>query len=175
MKGTQDMLGGQDTSGQGLWHMGDAQDMFGVVVVCQEGVQHVKKGWHMSKHIGTHRRGLQHAHEVMAGAGAHEGHVGCVWDGGSMLRGGWACQRGQGASRGMGHIMRGHGVTHHVSLSVRQFAWMQGWQRRCAVGVWTHVHKHGGHGRHDVVAATKQGEDAHVCVIIRGQQKLSIT
>ena len=24
--------------------------------------------------------------EVMAGAGAHEGHVGCMWDGGSTLR-----------------------------------------------------------------------------------------
>ena len=31
--------------------------------------------------------------EVMAGAGAHEGHVGCIWDGGSMLRRGQACQR----------------------------------------------------------------------------------
>ena len=26
-------------------------------------------------------------HEVMAGAGAHEGRVGCMWDGGNMLRG----------------------------------------------------------------------------------------
>ena len=41
------------------------------------------------------------------------------------------------------------------------------------VGVRMRAHKHGGHGRHDVVAATKQGEDAHVCVIIRGQPKLS--
>ena len=31
--------------------------------------------------------------EVVAGAGAYEGRVGCVWDGSSMLRGGWACQR----------------------------------------------------------------------------------
>ena len=30
------------------------------------------------------------------------------------------------------------------------------------VGAWTRVHKHGGHGWRDVVAATKQGEDAHV-------------
>ena len=31
--------------------------------------------------------------EVMAGAGAHEGRVGCIWDGGSMLRRGRVCQR----------------------------------------------------------------------------------
>ena len=30
------------------------------------------------------------------------------------------------------------------------------------VGAQTRVHKHGGHGRRDIVAATKQGEDAHV-------------
>ena len=47
--------------------------------------------------------------EVVAGAGAHEGHVGCVWDGSSTLRGGWACLRGRGASRGMGHVLGGHG------------------------------------------------------------------
>ena len=29
------------------------------------------------------------------------------------------------------------------------------------VGVRTCVHKHGGHGRHDIAAATKQGKDAH--------------
>ena len=31
--------------------------------------------------------------EVMAGAGEHEGHMGHIWDGGSMLRRGWACLR----------------------------------------------------------------------------------
>ena len=112
--------------------------------------------------------------EVMAGAGAHEGHVGCVWDGGNMLRGGWACQRGWGASRGMGHVLGGHGVTHHMLPSVGWFALMQGWQRRHMVGVRTHAHKHGGHGQRDVVAATKQGKDVHLCVITGGQQKLSV-
>ena len=107
-------------------------------------------------------------------AGAHDGCVGCVWDGGSTLRGGWACQRGWGASRGMGHVLGGHGATHRVSPSVGRFAWMQGWQRRHIVGVQTRVHKYGGRGWHDVVAATKQDEDAHVCVIIRGQPKLSV-
>ena len=29
------------------------------------------------------------------------------------------------------------------------------------VGVRTHAHEHGGHGRHDFAAATKQGEDVH--------------
>ena len=42
--------------------------------------------------------------EIVAGAGAHEGCVGCMCDGGSTLRGGWACQRGWGTSRGMGHV-----------------------------------------------------------------------
>ena len=104
--------------------------------------------------------------EVMAGAGAHEGHTGCIWDGGGMLRRGWACQRGCGVSRGMGHILGGHGVTHHMSPSVGWFALMGGWRRRCMVGVRIHVHKHEGHGQYNVVAATKQGKNAHVCVII---------
>ena len=76
-------------------------------------------------------------------------------------------------SRGMGHILGGHRVTHHVLSSVGQFTWMQGWQRRHVVGVRTRAHKHEGHEWHDVMAITKQGKDAHVCVIIRGQQKLS--
>ena len=111
-------------------------------------------------------------HEVVAGAGAHGGHVRCVWDGGGTLRGGQACQRGRSVSRGMGHVLGGHGATHRVSPSVGRFAWMQGWQRRHIVGVQTRVHKYGGRGQHDVVAATKQDEDAHVCVIIGGWQKL---
>ena len=98
--------------------------------------------------------------EVVAGAGAHEGRVGCVWDGDGTLRGGWACQRGQGMSRGMGHVLGGHGATRRVSPSVGQFTWMQGWRRR-VVGVRTHAHKHGGYGQHDIMAATKQGEDVH--------------
>ena len=63
--------------------------------------------------------------EVVAGAGAHEGHVGCVWDGGNTLRGGWACQRGRGASRGWGMswVVMGR---HRVSLSVGRFTWMRG-------------------------------------------------
>ena len=56
----------------------------------------------MLKHVGTHRRGPRRVHEVVAGVGAHEGRVGCAWDGGSMLRRGRACQRGRGMSRGMG-------------------------------------------------------------------------
>ena len=98
--------------------------------------------------------------EVTAGAGAHEGHVGCMWDGDGTLRGGQACQRGWSTSRGMGHVLGGHGATHRVSLSVGQFTWMQGW-RRHVVGVRTRAHKHGGHGWRDIVAAMKQGEDAH--------------
>ena len=47
----------------------------------------------MSIHVGTHRRGPWRAHEVVAGAGAHEGHVGRIWDGGGTLRRGRACQR----------------------------------------------------------------------------------
>ena len=112
--------------------------------------------------------GLQCMHEVMVGAGAHEGHVRSMWDGGSMLRGGWACQRGQGAFRGMGHILDGHGVTHHVSPSVGQFAWLRRWRRRHMVGVRTHAHKHGSHGWCNVVATMKQGENTHMCIIIRG-------
>ena len=107
-----------------------------------------------------HRRGPRRVRVVVAGAGAHEGCVGYMWDSSSMLRGGWACQRGQGTSRGMGHVLGGHGATHCVSPSVRWFAWMQGWQRR-VVGVRTRAHKHGGYGRCDIMAATKQGEDAH--------------
>ena len=98
--------------------------------------------------------------------------MGCVWDGGGMLRGGRACQRGQSVSRGMGHVLGGHGATHQVSPSVGQFVWTQRWRRRRIVGVQMRVHKHGGCGRRDVVAATKQDEDAHVCVIIGGRQKL---
>ena len=41
------------------------------------------------------------------------------------------------------------------------------------VGVRTCAHKHGGHRQRDIMAAMKQGEDAHVCVMIRGQPKLS--
>ena len=86
--------------------------------------------------------------------------MGCGWDGDGTLRGGWACQRGQGTSRGMGHVQGGHGVTHRMSPSVGQFAWTWGWRRR-VVGVRTCAHKHGGYGRCDIMAATKQGEDAH--------------
>ena len=31
--------------------------------------------------------------EVMAGAGAHDGHMGRIWDGSGTLGRGWACQR----------------------------------------------------------------------------------
>ena len=131
------------------------------------------RGWQWSRG-GVHQGQPQHMCEVVAGAGAYKGRVGCMWDGGSTLRGGWACQRGQGASRGMGHVLGGHGASHRVSPSVGQFAWTRGWQRRCVVGVRTRAHKHGGHGQCDVVAATKQGKDVHVCVIIGGQPKLSV-
>ena len=50
----------------------------------------------MLKHVGMHQRGLRCVCEVMAGAGALEGHVGCVWDGDGTLRGGQECQRGWG-------------------------------------------------------------------------------
>ena len=101
--------------------------------------------------------------EVVAGAGAHEGHVGCMWDGGNMLRGDLAClmSEGPGHVQRMGHVLGGHGATHRVSPSVGQFAWAWGWRRRHMVGDRTCAHKHGGHGRHDVTAAMKQGEDAH--------------
>ena len=45
------------------------------------------------KCIGTHRRGPRRVREVVAGAGAHEGRVGRIWDGGGMLRRGRACLR----------------------------------------------------------------------------------
>ena len=98
------------------------------------------------------------------------------------MRVGWwqHVERGLGMSEGLGHIQRmgyilgGHGVTHCMSPSVVQFAWMWGWQRRCVVGVRMRVHKHRGHGQHDVVAAMMQGKDVHVCVIVGGQQKLSM-
>ena len=121
----------------------------------------MEKGWGVLKDIGTRRGGPRRMHEVVAGAGAHEGHVGCVWDGDGTLRGGRACQRGRGTSRGMGHVLGGHGATHHMSPSVGWFAWTQGWQRRHVVGVRMRAHKHGGHGQHNITAATKQGEDAH--------------
>ena len=70
----------------------------------------------MSKHVRTHQRGPRRVREVVAGAGAHEGHVGYMWDGSSMLRGGWACQRGQGTSSGMGHVLGGHGNSSHVAV-----------------------------------------------------------
>ena len=46
VKGMQDMLGGWDTHGQGPWHVGDVQDVPGVVAACLEGVGCVE----------THRR-----------------------------------------------------------------------------------------------------------------------
>ena len=52
--------------------------------------------------------------EVVAGAGAHEGCVGCIWDGGSTLRRGRACQRAKAEGgidekgvRGCGDSKRG--------------------------------------------------------------------
>ena len=76
-------------------------------------------------------------------------------------------------SRGMGHVLGGHGATHHMSPSVGHFAWMWGWQRGHMIEVRTHAHKHGGREWHNVVAAKKQGKDVHVYATIRGQQKLS--
>ena len=99
--------------------------------------------------------------EVVAGAGAHKGHVGCMWDGSNTLR------------EGAGHV-RGAGVCPEDGACP---GWSWGNSScvticgavRLDVGVAkTHswgldaCAKHGGHGRHDVVAATKQGEDAHV-------------
>ena len=77
-------------------HMKGTRDACGMVAARQ------KKGRGASKRVGTHRRGPWPMREVVAGAGAQEGCVGCVWDGGNTLRGGWACQRGRGASRGWG-------------------------------------------------------------------------
>ena len=53
----------------------------------------VEKGRGASKRVGTHRRGPRRVREVVAGAGAHEGRVGRIWDGGGTLRRGRACQR----------------------------------------------------------------------------------
>ena len=50
----------------------------------------IEKGRGASKCIGMHQRGPQRVCEVVAGAGAHEGHMGCIWDGGGMLRRGQA-------------------------------------------------------------------------------------
>ena len=68
-----------------------------------EGVGHIETHWDTS-------RGLQHMCEVVAGAGAHEGYMGCVCDGGGTLRRSRVCQRGQGTSRGMGCVLGGHGA-----------------------------------------------------------------
>ena len=76
----------------------------------------VKKGWCVSKHIGTHQRGPQHVREVMAGDGAYEGPVGHIWDGGSTLRRGRACQRAKAEGsideKGVrGSVVTARGVT----------------------------------------------------------------
>ena len=93
----------------------------------------VEKGQGASKHIGIHQRGPWRRHEVMAGTGAHEGHVGRQ----QHVERGLGMLRGWGASRGMGHVLGGHRVTHHMSPSVGQFTWMWGWKIRHMVGVRT--------------------------------------
>ena len=60
--------------------------------------QRVKKGQDVSKRIGTHRRGLWRVHEVMAGAGAHEGRVGCIERGRGVCVRSWL---GLGHMKGM--------------------------------------------------------------------------
>ena len=84
--------------GRGIWGC----DVFGVVAAYQEGVWRIKKGLGMSKCIGIHQRVPRHVCEVVARTETHEGHVRCMWDGSSTLRGGWACQRGWVTSRGAG-------------------------------------------------------------------------
>ena len=77
-------------------------------------------------------------------------------------------ERGLGMSEGPGHVQRNGAcpgwswATHRMLPSVGQFTWTQGWQRRRVVGVQMHVHKHGGHGWHNIMAAMKQGKDAHI-------------
>ena len=82
---------------RGAW---DASEM---VAVCSEGAECINTHQDTSK-------GVRHVREIMAGAGAHEGHIGCIWDGGGTLRRGWACQRSRGMSRGMGCVLGGHGA-----------------------------------------------------------------
>ena len=106
--------------------------------------------------------------EVVAGAGAHEGLVGCVWDGDGTLRGGRARQRGWGMSRGMRHVLGGHGATHRVSPSVGRFAWTRGGE-----DVWL------GSGRMHISMGAMGGATSWLLQsrarmrILRGQQKLS--
>ena len=56
------------------------------------------------KHVGSHRRGTQHVREVVAGAGAHEGCTGHVWDGGGASISGGVRQNVSGCIEG------GHGT-----------------------------------------------------------------
>ena len=49
-----------------------------------------EKGWGTSKCIRMRRGGPRRMCEVVAGAGAREGYVGCIWDGGGVSRRGRA-------------------------------------------------------------------------------------
>ena len=82
------------------------------------------RGWQWRRG-GACRGGLRHMREVVAGAGAHEGHVG--WR--QHIERGLGMSEGWGVFRGMGHILGSHGVTHRMLSSVGRFAWMQGWTR----------------------------------------------
>ena len=93
VKGTRDVLGGQDVRGQGPWHVGDARDVF-VVVAAR----------HALRRGGARREGAGHVREVMAGAGAREGRAGRIWDGGGASR------RGGVHRNASGCIERGRGV-----------------------------------------------------------------
>ena len=63
-----------------------------------------EKGWGASKCIRTRRGGPRRMCEVVAGAGAREGYVGCIWDGGGTSR------RGGARQNASGHIEGGRGV-----------------------------------------------------------------
>ena len=64
----------------------------------------MEKGWGVLKCIEMHQGGPWRMHEVVAGAGAHEGHVRHVWDGGGTSR------RGGVHQNTLGHIEGGCGM-----------------------------------------------------------------
>ena len=63
--------------------------MFEYSVIPRNCMGCVWDGGSTSKCVGMHQRGPQHMREVVAGARAHEGHMGHVWDGSAAsIRGG---------------------------------------------------------------------------------------
>ena len=81
--------------------------------------------------------------EVVAGAGAHEGCMGCIWDGSGMLRRGQACQRAKAEGsidekgvRGCGDRKRGDSELYEwPPLSVTVSCLVVWWG--CCLPKWT--------------------------------------